>query len=67
MDEQTMKDYIEDLLQERKGLYEQVRLLEANRDEWKDLSLRWQAHTTELNQQLANIIGVLQALGGGNG
>lgn len=66
MDEQTMRDYIEDLLQERKGLYEQVRLLELNRNEWKDLSLRWQAHTNELNQQLSNIMGILQALGGGH-
>lgn len=67
MDEQTMKDYIEDLLQERARLYEQIRLLEGNRDEWEKMCMAYKAHTEELNQQLGNIMGMLQALGGGNG
>ena len=55
MDEQTMKDYIEDLLQERARLYEQVRMLEHNRDQWQALTLKWQAHSTELMTQLDTI------------
>lgn len=34
MDLETAKDYIEDLLRERAQLYEQIRQLEAERDQW---------------------------------
>jgi hypothetical protein len=33
MDEQTMKDYIEDLLVEREQLYERIRQLETEREQ----------------------------------
>lgn len=74
MDEQTMKDYIEDLLQERATLYderarlyEQIRLLEHNRDQWQALTLKWQAHSTELMTQLDTIRAVIANLAGANG
>lgn len=67
MDEQTMKDYIEDLLQERARLYEQVRMLEHNRDQWQALTLKWQAHSTELMTQLDTIRAVIANLAGANG
>lgn len=35
MDLETAKDYIEDLLRERSQLYEQIRQLEAERDQWQ--------------------------------
>ncbi len=35
MDLETAKDYIEDLLRERAQLYEQIRQLEAERDQWQ--------------------------------
>lgn len=35
MDLQTAKDYIEDLLRERAQLYERIRQLEAERDQWQ--------------------------------
>jgi hypothetical protein len=55
MDEQTMKDYIDDLLQERAGLYEKLQRLEQNRDQWQELTMKWQAHSTELMTQLDTI------------
>lgn len=67
MDEQTMKDYIEDLLQERARLYEQVRMLEHNRDQWQALTLKWQAHSTELMTQLDTIRALIANLAGANG
>lgn len=35
MDLQTAKDFIEDLLRERADLYERIRQLEAERDQWQ--------------------------------
>ena len=35
MDLQTAKDYIEDSLRERAQLYERIRQLEAERDQWQ--------------------------------
>jgi phage shock protein A len=35
MDLQTAEDYIEDLLRERAQLYERIRQLEAERDQWQ--------------------------------
>ena len=35
MDLQTAKDCIEDLLRERAQLYERIRQLEAERDQWQ--------------------------------
>jgi phage shock protein A len=35
MDLQTAKDHIEDLLRERAQLYERIRQLEAERDQWQ--------------------------------
>jgi membrane protein involved in colicin uptake len=35
MDLQTAKDYIEDLEMERAQLYERIRQLEAERDQWQ--------------------------------
>ncbi len=67
MDEQTMKDYIEDLLQERAELYEKLQRLEANRDQWQALTMKWQAHSTELMTQLDTIRAVIANLAGANG
>jgi hypothetical protein len=67
MDEQTMKDYIEDLLQERAGLYEKLQRLEQNRDQWQELTLKWQAHSTELMTQLDTIRALIANLAGANG
>lgn len=39
MDSQTAEDYIEDLLRERAQLYEQIRQLEAERDQWQRQAL----------------------------
>jgi hypothetical protein len=65
MDEQTMKDYIEDLLQERAGLYEKLQRLEQNRDQWQELTLKWQAHSTELMTQLDTIRALIANLAQG--
>lgn len=35
MDMDTMKDYIEDLLQERKDLWERVNTMTVDRDRWR--------------------------------
>ena len=65
MDEQTMKDYIDDLLQERAGLYEKLQRLEQNRDQWQELTLKWQAHSTELMTQLDTIRALIANLAQG--
>jgi len=65
MDEQTMRDYIEDLLQERANLYERIRKLEENRDQWQALTMKWQEHSTELMGQLDRI--AMLQLGGAHG
>jgi hypothetical protein len=67
MDEQTMRDYIEDLLQERANLYERIRKLEENRDQWQALTMKWQEHSTELMGQLDRIRIAMLQLGGAHG